>query len=89
LAGLGGHNPEFTDDEIYAIEEHRFAPLTRLFWREADLSFDSLALLIDALESPPPLPQLATPPQAIDLAVLKRLAEEPETAASVRGRGSV
>lgn len=89
LSGMGGHDPEFTPEEIYAIEEHRFPPLTRLFWREADPRFDSLAMLIADLESPPPLPQLATPPQAIDLAVLKTLADDPETAASVRGKGSV
>jgi ATP-dependent RNA helicase SUPV3L1/SUV3 len=89
LAGMGAHNPEFTDKEVYAIEEHRFPPLTRLFWREADPRFDSLAVLIEDLESPPPRPELSTPPQAIDLAVLKRLAEDPETAASVRGKGSV
>ncbi|HQS68830.1 MAG: helicase [Novosphingobium sp. 28-62-57] len=89
LAGTGGHDPEFTDDEIYAIEEHRFAPLTRLYWREAEPRFDSITALIDDLESFPPLPQLAMPPQAIDLAVLKFLAEDPEVAASVRGKGSV
>ncbi|OYX94659.1 MAG: helicase [Novosphingobium sp. 35-62-5] len=89
LAGTGGNDPAFTDDEIYAIEEHRFAPLTRLFWREADPRFDSIGTLIDDLESLPPLLQLATPPQAIDLAVLKFLAEDPEVAASVRGKASV
>jgi ATP-dependent RNA helicase SUPV3L1/SUV3 len=89
LAGAGGHDPEFTPEEIYAIEEHRFPPLTRLFWREAEPRFDSLSMLIEDLESLPPLPQLATPPQAIDLAVLKHLAEEPEVAASVRGVRSV
>lgn len=89
LAGLGGRDPEFTDEEVYAIEEHRFPPLTRLFWREAEPRFDSIATLIDDLESPPPRPELATPPQAIDLSVLKLLAEDSETATSVRGRGSV
>jgi ATP-dependent RNA helicase SUPV3L1/SUV3 len=89
LSGMGGHDPEFTPEEIYAIEEHRFPPLTRLFWREADPRFDSLSLLIADLESPPPLAQLATPPQAIDLSVLKTLADDPEVAASVRGQGSV
>jgi len=89
LAGLGGRDPEFTDEEVYAIEEHRFPPLTRLFWREAEPRFDSIATLIDDLESPPPRPELATPPQAIDLAVLKLLAEDAEVAGSVRGRGSV
>ncbi|MFM9935695.1 MAG: helicase-related protein [Novosphingobium sp.] len=93
LAGMGGHaadsGPEFTDEEIYAIEEHRFPPLTRLFWREAEPRFDSIGTLIDDLESPPPRAELAGAPQAIDLAVLKRLADEPDIGATVRGRGSV
>ncbi|MBX9886257.1 MAG: helicase, partial [Novosphingobium sp.] len=93
LAGMGGHagdsGPEFADEEVYAIEEHRFPPLTRLFWREAEPRFDSLTTLIDDLESPPPQPELSSAPPAIDLAVLKRLAEEPDVAGTVRGRGSV
>ena len=89
LAGMGAQGPEFSDEEVYAIEEHRFAPLTRLYWRDADPRFDSLAMLIDDLEAPPPSPELAKPPQAIDLAVLSRLADDTEIAASVRGRGSV
>lgn len=89
LAGMGGNDPEFTPEEIYAIEEHRFQPITRLFWREAEPRFDSLATLIDDLESLPPSPELATPPQGIDLAILKHLAEDPDTATSVRGARSV
>ncbi len=89
LAGMGGHDPEFEDEEVYAIEEHRFPPLTRLFWREAEPRFDNLATLIADLESPPPQPALSAAPQAIDLAVLKRLADEPEVAGTVRGRASV
>jgi ATP-dependent RNA helicase SUPV3L1/SUV3 len=89
LAGLGAHNAEFTDDEIYAIEEHRFAPLTRLFWREADLRFASLDMLIADLTSPPPRPELASPPEAIDLSVLRLLAADGDIAATVRGEGAV
>jgi len=89
LAGMGGHDPEFADEEVYAIEEHRFPPLTRLFWREAEPRFDSLTTLIEDLESPPPQPELSSAPPAIDLAVLKRLADEPDLAGTVRGRGSV
>lgn len=89
LAGMGGHDPEFADDEVYAIEEHRFPPLTRLFWREAEPRFDNLATLIEDLETPPPRPELSAAPQAIDLAVLKRLADEPDVADTVRGRASV
>jgi ATP-dependent RNA helicase SUPV3L1/SUV3 len=77
LAGAGGSAPEFTDEEVYAIEEHRFAPLTRLFWRNAEPRFDSLGRLIADLETPPTEPELTLAPEAIDLAVLKRLAEEP------------
>ena len=90
LAGMGkaGPAPEFTDEEIYAIEEHRFAPLTKLFWREAEPRFDSLATLIADLESPPGHPALRLAPEAIDLATLKRLAEEP-VAGNVRTPGMV
>lgn len=82
LQGSDGRNATFADDEIYAIEEHRFAPLTRLFWREAEPRFDSLATLIGDLEAPPSLPELIAAPEAIDLAVLKRLADGDDIAAS-------
>jgi ATP-dependent RNA helicase SUPV3L1/SUV3 len=89
LAGTGGHDAAFADEEVYAIEEHRFPPITRLFWREAEPRCDTLELLIADLESPPSLPQLMPAPEAIDLAVLRRLAEEPEIAATVRSPAAV
>ncbi|MBX7458762.1 helicase [Qipengyuania sp. 1NDH17] len=91
LAGAGGKAgpaPEFTDEEVYAIEEHRFAPITKLFWREPEPGFDSLGVLIADLESPPEHEALRLAPEAIDLATLKRLADEP-VAANVRGPGMV
>ncbi len=84
LSGTRSHDAAFTDEEVYAIEEHRFPPLTRLFWRDAEPRFDSLNTLIADLEAPPTTPQLVAAPEAIDLAVLKRLAEDPEIAATVR-----
>jgi ATP-dependent RNA helicase SUPV3L1/SUV3 len=89
LTGTGGHDSEFDPEEIYAIEEHRFAPLTKLFWREPEPRFDSLATLIADLETPPLRPELAPAPEAIDLAVLKRLADEGPVADTVRGFGQV
>lgn len=83
-----GESPEFSEEEIYAIEEHRFAPLTHLFWREAEPRFDSLATLIGDLEAPPADPVLRAAPQAIDLATAKRLAEEP-LAQGIRTPGQV
>ena len=89
LSGSKGHDAEFSAEEIYAIEEHRFPPLTRIFWRASDPRLDSLELLIDDLSEPPKRPELAPAPEAIDLAVMRRLAEDPELAASVSGRGAV
>ena len=88
LAGAKGPVPEFSEEEIYAIEEHRFAPLTKLLWREAEPRFDTLPTLIADLEAPPQTPELAPAPEAIDLAVLKRLAGEP-VADGVKGPGLV
>ncbi len=85
----GSAGAEFTDDEVYAIEEHRFAPLTQLFWREAEPRFDSLAVLIGDLEAKPAEPQLAPAPEAIDLAVLRRLAEDPDVTAGLTTPGQV
>lgn len=91
LSGTGkgdGEPLQFTDEEVYAIEEHRFAPLTHLFWRDADPRFDRLETLIADLEARPENTVLKAAPEAIDLAVLKRLAADP-VADSVRGAGSV
>lgn len=77
LSGSGRHDAEFTPEEVYAIEEHRFPPLTRLYWRNARPRLGSIADLIADLERPPLRAELALAPEAIDLAVLKRMAEDP------------
>lgn len=73
---LEGGKTMFEDEEIEAIEAHRFPSLDHLYWRESQLRFDSLDTLIADLEKRPDKPGLRAAPQAIDLAVLKRLAEE-------------
>jgi len=79
---------EFSEEEVFAIEEHKFAPLTKLHWREAEPRFDTIKVLIGDLESRPHSDVLRGAPEAIDLAVLKRLAGEP-LGESVKGSGSV
>jgi len=74
---------EFAEEEIYAIEEHRFAPISRLFWREAEPRLHDIHTLIGDLEARPDHEALAAAPEAIDLAVLKRLAEDPAIASTV------
>jgi hypothetical protein len=80
---LGGEKaPEFSEEEIAAIEEHRFRPLDHLYWRSADLDFSSTTNLIASLETPSDDPLLRSAPLAIDLAVLKLIAEDPTIAAT-------
>ena len=48
---------EFRPEEIEAIEEHRFAPLDFLYWRESELDFGSVEALIRSLERRPVAPE--------------------------------
>jgi ATP-dependent RNA helicase SUPV3L1/SUV3 len=81
----GESSAEFRPEEIEAIEEHRFAPLDHLYWREGDPDFRSLESLVRSLERRPTQPGLRAAPEAIDLAVLKRLAEDVEITARAKG----
>jgi len=84
--GLGGDSaPELSEEEVNAIEEHRFRPLDHLYWRSADLDFTNVTDLIASLETRSDDPLLRPAPLAIDLAVLKLLAEDPVIAAT-KGR---
>ena len=80
---------EFRPEEIEAIEEHRFAPLDFLYWREGDPDFESLDALIESLERRPDKRVLRPAHEAVDLAVLKRLAEDPEVRALATGHDRV
>lgn len=66
----------FTPEEVAAIEEHRFPELDAVYWREGSPDFASVDALIASLETRPDHPRLRAAPEAVDLAVLKRLAEE-------------
>ncbi len=91
LSGAGSkgiESAEFSEEEIYAIEEHKFAPLTKLFWRDSEPRFDTIATLIADLERIPDEPELRIMPETVDLAVLKRLADE-SLAQDVKGPAQV
>jgi ATP-dependent RNA helicase SUPV3L1/SUV3 len=81
LALGGQESAAFTDAEIDAIEEHRFRPLDWLYWRNADLDFTDVRSLIASLELKSEDPVLRSAPEAIDLAVLKLVAEDPAVVA--------
>ncbi|MES2119975.1 MAG: helicase-related protein [Pseudomonadota bacterium] len=76
--GLGGdEGASFSEEEISAIEEHRFRPLDSLYWRNAELDFTDVRGLIASLEQKSDDPVLRSAPEAIDLAVLKQIAQDP------------
>jgi ATP-dependent RNA helicase SUPV3L1/SUV3 len=80
--GLGNDGgAAFSDEEIGAIEEHRFRPLAFTYWRNPDLDFTDVRSLIGSLEKRSDDPLLRPAPEAIDLSVLKLIAEDPAIAA--------
>ena len=75
--GLSEDSGGFTEEEVAAIEEHRFRPLDFVHWRNAELDFTDVRALIASLEAKSDDPLLRAAPEAIDLAVLKQIAEDP------------
>ncbi len=79
FGSLGGEEgpAAFRPEEIEAIEEHSFPKLEHIYWRDGDPDVSSVDALIGALETKPTEACLRAAPEAVDLAVLKRLAEDP------------
>jgi len=68
----------FDDPLVEAVEGHHFAPLDRIFWRNADLAFASPAALLSSLERRPPSPVLTRMREADDHRALAALGADPE-----------
>lgn len=79
----------FTPEEVLALEAHQVPRLDHLYWREGEPDFASIDALVASLEAKPHDEVLRAAPQATDLAVLKRLAEEDWVRARVRSPGQV
>jgi ATP-dependent RNA helicase SUPV3L1/SUV3 len=84
--GSDGSGAQFDPEEVMAIEGHHFQPLDHLYWRNGTPDFASAGRLIASLEARPDREGLRAAPEAIDLAVLKRLAAEPDIAHRARGQ---
>ncbi|HMO73070.1 MAG TPA: helicase-related protein [Paracoccaceae bacterium] len=78
--GVTGEAAPLADDLVEAIENHRFAPVRRLSWRNPRLEFGSAARLIDSLEVSPDSEWLIRARDADDLSALRALVEMPEVA---------
>ena len=66
------------NNTIDAIESHVFPTHKQLYWRNRNLSFESLGLLLNSLEKPAPEPFLLRKADAIDHLTLQALAAVPE-----------
>ncbi len=80
-----GLEPEWVD----AIENHRFAPIRKLEWRNPKLEFGSAKLLVASLERSPDDPELVRAREADDLSALKALNAMPEVVDRVKGAPEV
>ncbi len=62
---------------VEAIENHRFPPLTGVYWRNPDLDFRSPTALLASLERRPPMPELIRMREADDHMTLAALVRDP------------
>jgi ATP-dependent RNA helicase SUPV3L1/SUV3 len=73
--GVTGEAPPLDDDVAQAIQDHRFAPVRKLHWRNAALEFGSVERLIASLEAPTDDDWLTRAREADDLMALKTIAQ--------------
>jgi ATP-dependent RNA helicase SUPV3L1/SUV3 len=78
-----------TPEVVEAVENHRFDPLARLFWRNNRLDFASPAALLRSLEERPRAPGLVAAREADDHLALRTLARQPDIGALARHRTAV
>ncbi len=69
-----------SQEQVEAIENHRFDPIRTIQWRSAELDFRSIPALLDSLGAPPSLPGLQRARDADDQIALAALAQRPEIA---------
>ncbi|MEM6440814.1 MAG: helicase-related protein, partial [Pseudomonadota bacterium] len=87
--GVTGEAAPFDEETVFAIEEHRFAPIRTLMWRSPRLDFGTVDALIASLEASPDRPGLARARDADDLLTLRAMAEDQGVRALASGGPAV
>ena len=87
--GTTGQCPPLTDEVAAAVEAHSFDALEQLCWRNSDLDFNHVDMLLDTLMAPPPGPGLVKGNDAADLETLAALAHDPDIRRMAQGRRMV
>ena len=86
FGALAEEGPDaFLPEEVLAIEGHRFPRLDWLYWREGRPDLSSVEALLASLARKPDHERLRPAPEATDLKVLKRLADDPAIRDRARG----
>jgi ATP-dependent RNA helicase SUPV3L1/SUV3 len=80
--GTTGELPGIDEEIVEAVENHRFDPLPRLYWRNARLDYRSVGGLLKSLEEKPHHPGLIPAREADDHLALAALAKLPDIAAA-------
>ncbi|HYE48135.1 MAG TPA: helicase-related protein [Azospirillaceae bacterium] len=81
--------PPMDEETVEAVENHRFDTLKALMWRNSDLNFRSLGLLLKSLEQRPPYAELIRAREADDHMALQVLAKDEAVAALATNPGAV
>ena len=87
--GTTADEPEIDPELVEQVENHRFDPLTRLYWRNARLDFHGIDRLLKSLEERPRRPGLVPAREADDHRALRALARMPDIAESASNPGVV
>ncbi|HVA13132.1 MAG TPA: helicase-related protein [Stellaceae bacterium] len=87
--GTTGELPGIDEEIVEAVENHRFDPLPRLYWRNARLDYRSIGGLLKSLEEKPHLPGLIPAREADDQLALAALAKLNDIAAAAANPAAV
>ncbi|MES1199142.1 MAG: helicase-related protein [Pseudomonadota bacterium] len=87
--GETGECAPFDEETIERVEAHDFEAVEAITWRSDSLRFDSVAALLQSLETPPPAPGLMRVRGADDEEALKIVGAEASIADLVRSRRDV
>lgn len=87
--GVTGEASPLDEDIVHAIENHQFASLKKLQWRNSRLEFGTTNALINSLDKPSTNPLLIKSQPAEDFRTLTALVEDGEVAARASDGPSV
>ncbi|WP_120502033.1 helicase-related protein [Roseovarius sp. EL26] len=87
--GVTGDAPDLHEEVAQAITDHRFTPISKLEWRNAQLQFGTVDALIGSLEQKSDSELLMKAREADDLKALKTLSQVDEVSGRARDGSSV